>query len=465
MRKTFVTCFALFCALSSLSQTATFQFLDDQSEKGMPDVNVYNHNQRVLVVSNENDLSIYYDGIPINISNHAHGQGYSDMHFIILEIIYGAGFYKDPHELRNGNFVVSEAARFKTKSSIDQNLVKLDVGDFGTQCGVIILNLTPKNNLFSKKNSESAYLAVEGNLNQSFSDSPQEFKKLSTLFRYFIQLKKTTLSRGTSYLTSSWNSSGQIPLGVVNNGSIDWYVVIYDTEGGNAFIKTKTRLKGSQAYENFLYHRKNDYKLDSNFTFFLNDSINGDMIDQREGRHMVGYRVKYKRFDKLKNILLKSEVGNGIKDEIAKTGLHKSYERATLGILDRHDVLETNTDVHIRKSIELNSRWTIIARTIIYSPIEQLSIYVGGRYVMRCPLIEDESVWADDYLMSDVNATCTFKNDIQLVLSIQNSLNEQWMEAVCYYTSRLENETEVLNDFYFTPGIPRSIKESISYSF
>ena len=746
MKNTLLTCFALFCALSCLSQTATIQFLDIQSEKGMPDVKVYNHNQRILTVSNENgtvsisgnpndsisirsfgyqservvfksimdrktyslrpsaqlvqevtvvaqerknlgvqsldaltlkllpinnaqdllrtvsglfiaqhagggkaeqiflrgfdndhgtDFAIFYDGIPINISNHAHGQGYSDMHFIIPETVQGADYYKGPHELRNGNFAVSGAARFKTKSRIDQNLLKLDVGDFGTQRGVVMLNFTPNNKLFTKKNYESSYLAVEGNLNQSFFESPQDFKKLSTLYRYNIQLKKTTVSSGVSYFNSSWNASGQIPLRAVTNGSIDWYGAIDDTEGGqtsrgNVFVKAKTRLSGGHSIENFIFYSKNDYTLYSNFTFFLNDSINGDMIDQREDRHIVGYRGAYRRFDKIKNMRLKSEIGYGIKYDIAKTGLYKSNQRATLDVLDRHKVWETNADVYIRESIDLNSRWTIIAGTrvdflngrvddvldttsntitahrfspkfsvfynptetwqlfakassgfhsnyikaatdnlttsplpgalsadlgtefklgrklvssivlwtiqsdaeyifvadasefenkgssirygadlafkfqpieelifdwsgnmsygelleesegensipsaprftstlaVIFSPIKPLSIYVGGRYMARRPLIEDESIWADDYLILDANVTYSFKNNIQLGISIQNFLNEQWMEAVFYDSSKLANETEAVDDFHFTPGTPRFVKASISYLF
>ena len=83
----------------------------------------------------------------------------------------------------------------------------------------------------------------------------------------------------------------------------------------------------------------------------------------------------------------------------------------------------------------------------------------------RRPLIEDESILADDYLILDANVTYSFKNNIQLGISIQNFLNEQWMEAVFYDSSKLANETEAVDDFHFTPGTPRFVKASISYLF
>ncbi|KXJ04670.1 hypothetical protein AC249_AIPGENE20621, partial [Exaiptasia diaphana] len=113
------------------------------------------------------DFAVYYDGMPVNIANHAHGQGYADMHFIIPETIQGAEYYKGPHEMKNGNFAVSGAARYRTKAGIDRSMVKLELGDFQTQRAVAMMNLTPRKKLFSKKFDEQSYIAVEGNLTNS----------------------------------------------------------------------------------------------------------------------------------------------------------------------------------------------------------------------------------------------------------------------------------------------------------
>lgn len=581
------------------------------------------------------DFAVYYDGMPVNIANHAHGQGYADMHFIIPETIQGAEYYKGPHELKNGNFAVSGAARYRTKAGIERNMVKLELGDFQTQRAVAMMNFTPRQKLFSKKLEEQSYVAVEGNLSNSFFESSQKFKKISTLYRYSIHLGSTQLNTGLSYFSSHWNASGQIPLRAVESGQIGWFGAIDDSEGGNTargnvFLRANTRLKGNQQLENFAYYNNNAYTLYSNFTFFLDDSINGDMIDQRERRHMMGYQTTYKRFDKIGKTRLTSEVAVGVKHDIATTSLHESRAREILRTVNNYEVWETNYQAYIKESWNIRPKVTIVAGTrfdlftgrvddlldtttqknvahrfspkvslfynptetiqffakvgygyhsnyvaaatddrsisalprasgvdvgaefkigrqlagsivlwgiqsdaeyvfvadaggyenngrsqrvgvdasikfqpwksfifdwsgnysygtlldepadankipsaprfnstaaLIYSPIQPLSIYVGGRFMARRPLVEDESVWADEYFLLDANINYAFKNGIQLGVSVQNILNERWMEAVFYDDSRLQHETEAVGDFHFTPGTPRFIKGSITYSF
>lgn len=581
------------------------------------------------------DFAVYYDGMPVNISNHAHGQGYADMHFIIPETIQGADYYKGTHELQNGNFAVAGAARYRTKSGIEKNMIKLEIGDFQTQRAVAMMNLTPRQKLFSKKFEEQSYIAVEGNLTNSFFESSQKFKKISALYRYSIKLGRTQLNAGVSYFNSNWNASGQIPLRAVESGQIGWFGAIDDREGGNTargnvFLRLNTRLKGNQQLENFLYYNNNVYGLFSNFTFFLNDSINGDMIDQRERRHMMGYRATYKRLDKIGKTRLTSQIGAGFKHDIASTALYESRSREILGTTYSHDLWETNYEAHIKEIWNIRPKLTIVAGTrfdlltgrvndlltstvqeisayrfspklslyynpinaiqlfakagsgfhsnyviaaaadrsvsplpralgadigtefkigdklaasvvfwgiqsdveyvfvaddggfedngrsqrtgvdvslkfqpwkslildwsgnysygilldepasankipsaprfnstgsIIYSPIQPLSIYVNGRYMARRPLVEDESVWVDQYLLIDASVNYAFKNGLQLGVSVQNIFNERWMEAVFYDASRLQHETEAVDDYHFTPGTPRFIKGSITYLF
>jgi len=61
------------------------------------------------------DFAVLVDDIGINLSSHAHGQGYADLHFIIPETVNNADYYKGPHETSLGNFAVSGAAKFTSK--------------------------------------------------------------------------------------------------------------------------------------------------------------------------------------------------------------------------------------------------------------------------------------------------------------------------------------------------------------
>ncbi len=42
------------------------------------------------------DIALFFDGMPVNLRSHAHGQGYADLHFLIPETIAGVDVFKGP---------------------------------------------------------------------------------------------------------------------------------------------------------------------------------------------------------------------------------------------------------------------------------------------------------------------------------------------------------------------------------
>lgn len=71
------------------------------------------------------DVSITVDGLPVNMSSHAHGQGYADLHFIIPELIENVNFNKGPYFADKGNFTTAGFVEFKTKDYLDTNFAKV----------------------------------------------------------------------------------------------------------------------------------------------------------------------------------------------------------------------------------------------------------------------------------------------------------------------------------------------------
>ena len=76
------------------------------------------------------DINISLDGLPGNMVSHAHGQGYTDMHFVIPESIDNIDFGKGPYEANIGNFNTAGHIQFNTKDKLDHNVFKLEKGDF-----------------------------------------------------------------------------------------------------------------------------------------------------------------------------------------------------------------------------------------------------------------------------------------------------------------------------------------------
>ena len=339
------------------------------------------------------DFGIFLDDIPINLSNHAHGQGYADMHFMIPELIQDADFYKGPHEMKNGNFSVSGAARFKMINGLSKNSIKLDIGMYGFLRGLIRLNLTPNNRFFSKKNYEKAFLAIEGTMNRGFFEAAQEFKKINAVFKYNTQIKESSsLTISSTYFNSTWDASGQVPLRAVNNKLIGWFGAIDDTEGGatarlNVSAKLSSFLTNGQQVNNFAYYSNNYYQLFSNFTFFLNDSLNGDMIEQVENRNLFGYTFEYKRKDNILQTILKSTVSVGIRADFIHSKMFSSIQREAFSENENNKVQELNYWVYIKEEWRLNKNWTIQFGTRLdlfnFSIKNQLDALDGNTFAYR----------------------------------------------------------------------------------
>ncbi len=289
------------------------------------------------------DLAISMDGLPVNMVSHAHGQGYADLHFIIPEVIENIDYNKGPYYTQQGNFATAGYVDFKMKNKLNNNLVGLEIGQFNTNRFLGMMNLinTDKSDL---------YVATEYIQSDGPFDSPQNFDRLNVMSRYSTTFAdKSQLSLTLSHFDSQWDASGQIPFREVNNGNITRFGAIDDTEGGNtsrtnAMLYYNKRVNESTFVKNNLYYSKYDFTLFSNFTFFLNDSINGDQIKQQEDRSLFGFNSELNHAFQIadRNSLL--QVGAGFRgDRIEDVELSNTANRKTT-LLERQlgDVNEVN---------------------------------------------------------------------------------------------------------------------------
>jgi len=238
------------------------------------------------------DITLSVDGLPINLPSHAHGQGYSDSHFIIPETIENIDFGKGPYYTNKGNFNTAGYLDLQTKKRLKNNRVLLEVGDFNTIRNVNMLRLLDGD-------KQHAYIATEMMLSDGFFESPQNFNRFNVMGRYnFNNLDDQELTLTVSHFQSKWDASGQIPVRAVEQGLISRFGAIDDTEGGqtsrsNVLLQHKRDLGPHQRVTSKAYISRYGFELFSNFTFFLNDPINGDQIKQKENRTIMGAETKY----------------------------------------------------------------------------------------------------------------------------------------------------------------------------
>jgi len=290
------------------------------------------------------DVNITVDGLPVNMVSHAHGQGYADLHFLIPEIINNIDYGKGPYYADKGNFTTAGYVAFHTKDRINKSLVSIDFGSFNTLRTLALFDL------LDKSSNADAYIAGEYTLTDGAFQSPQHFNRLNLFSKYSASIssdQKITLQ--ASYFQSKWDASGQIPQRAVDANLINRFGAIDDTEGGTTsrtnlslshfkYINDKTSVK------NRMYYTKYDFKLYSNFTFYLNDPINGDQIKQKETRNIIGIESIVNRNIELNRFDFDLQAGVGFKyDDINSSELSSTIDRkTTLDTISFGDIDESN---------------------------------------------------------------------------------------------------------------------------
>ena len=277
------------------------------------------------------DVAISVDGMPVNMVSHAHGQGYADLHFVIPETINNINFGKGLYYDDKGNFNTAGYVDLSLKKSIDQSMVSYESGQFNTNRFVGLFKVLES----SKSN---AYVASEVYLTDGPFNSPQNFNRINILGRYnYKDIGNEELTLTASHFQSKWDASGQIPQRAVDQNLIGRFGAIDDTEGGqtsrtNLMLNHVKFLGEDQFLKTRAFVSKYDFELFSNFTFFLDDPVNGDQIRQFEDRTIMGAETIFEQINIAvgKDDTFKYSAGGGFRyDNVDDVTLSHTLNRKT----------------------------------------------------------------------------------------------------------------------------------------
>lgn len=308
------------------------------------------------------DIAVSADGIPINMVSHAHGQGYADAHFIIPETVNVIDYGTGPYYTQQGNLNTAGYVSFSTFNSIPQSRVLVEAGQFDTYRALAMIDLLKKN-----KQKQNAYIAGEFNYTNGPTDNPQNFNRFNIFSKYNLAITDNTqLSASLSAFKSKWDASGQIPVRAVEEGIINRFGSIDPSEGGNtsrynANISLNHRFGHDVNWHNQFYYSRYAFSLFSNFTFYLNDPVNGDEIHQAEKRNVYGYVSKIDKQYFFNNWSLHSFYAAGIRyDATGSSLLSNVVKRKFLDYKQLGNINEANGYAYIQQQINAG-KWLIDA--------------------------------------------------------------------------------------------------------
>ncbi|MGI4881485.1 MAG: TonB-dependent receptor [Janthinobacterium lividum] len=236
------------------------------------------------------DFAQFLDGVPVNMRTHAHGQGFTDINFIIPEFVESIDYAKGPYRADVGDFLTAGSAKFKTvdtatpfatfTGSTDADYFRLIAG--GSH----------------KLGAGDLFLGGELRYDNGPYDIPGDLKAFNGLAKWTGPLGDGVLRAGFDAYHVSFRSAEQVPERAINSGLIDRLGYI-DPYLGGATTRIAATVNwaqdGATPITAVAYAHYYKFRLVSNFTYFLDDPVHGDEFEQRDGRFVLGGRVD-KRF-------------------------------------------------------------------------------------------------------------------------------------------------------------------------
>jgi outer membrane receptor protein involved in Fe transport len=304
------------------------------------------------------DFATYVDGIPVNMRTHAHGQGYTDLNFLIPELVHRINYKKGPYYADEGDFSSAGAAHIKYADKLPEGIASISFGSYGFKRSLLA-------DSFSMGNGNLLY-GLEVNLNDGPWDTPAEVKKYNALLRYTGGTVSDYYNLTAMAYHNQWNATDQIPLRAVKSGQIGRFSAIDNTDGGESsryslsYAMHKHDNDGAFDFNAYLVQSKLD--LYSNFTYFLNNPVEGDQFNQNESRKMAGFNAAKTWFTNPFSLSMQNKVGIQARhDNLSPVALYNTVAQQRTSLIRSDKVKESSVGIYA----ENGTQWLDKLRSVI----------------------------------------------------------------------------------------------------
>ena len=302
------------------------------------------------------DLATWVDGMPVNQRSHAHGQGWTDLNFVIPELVGRLDFRKGPYSARDGDFASAGSAEVVYANRMVKDTASVTLGQDGFARALLAGS--------PELAGGTLLYALEGMTNDGPWTRPDDYRKFNGVLRYSRGFANNGWSVTAMAYRGRWNATDQIPLRAVENGSLGRFDAIDGTDGGSARRYSVSgvwrQTAADSATKLSAYVIRNQLEVFSNFTYFLVDPVNGDQFSQPDRRVTSGldaaHTLHLHRGDTLASDLT---LGARLQNDNIFNGLHDTRARQRLSTTREDHIVETSGGVFVESA----TRWNAVVRT------------------------------------------------------------------------------------------------------
>ncbi len=305
------------------------------------------------------DVRITVDGMLVNQRSHGHGQGWADTNFLIPELLGNLQYLKGPYYANQGDFSSAGAVSLSYVDKLPQGILSYGLGQQGFMRGLVA-----KSHPVAAGNGNVLY-AVELLTKDGPWIKHEDYKKFNALLRYSQDSGATKFNVTAMGYGGNWNSTDQIPARAVATGLISRLGTIDPSSGGESH-----RFSLSSALQHIsrfgitqmnLYTLHSNLALFSNFTYFLDDPVNGDQFSQVDKRFQSAMNVNHLWSHRIKGLEIEHMVGIQFQNDVIDNGLLSTKERKISSITRRDHINQNSVGLYYQNSIQWLEKFRTVA--------------------------------------------------------------------------------------------------------
>jgi outer membrane receptor protein involved in Fe transport len=310
------------------------------------------------------DLETYVDGMPVNQPTHAHGQGYTDLNFMIPELADAIRYTKGPYYPSVGDFGAVGSVALDYRDTIEDG-VSAGVGTLGFE------------RVFAAGTEAVGAGHLLGAAELQHYDgpfvTPDDARKENAVLRYSEGDARDGLSLTGMFYHQVWTNTTDIPLRAVSEDLVpDRFGTLDPTDGGHALRASLSfqyhATAGAGQFSASAFFIYNELHLFNDFTHFLVDPVHGDQEDQFENRHVVGGSARYTL--PLTTGAIAHEFGAGVltRYDLLSVGRLPSEGQTPLAPADDPPSFSNSDQVYLFAGgayLALTTHWTPRLRTVL----------------------------------------------------------------------------------------------------
>jgi outer membrane receptor protein involved in Fe transport len=310
------------------------------------------------------DLETYVDGMPINQPTHAHGQGYTDLNFMIPELANQLTYTKGPYYANVGDFGAVGSVHLDYRDTIEDQ-VSATAGTLDFQ------------RIFAAGSqalgSGNLLAAVEVQHYDGPFVTPDDARKENFVLRYSQGDDKNGYSITAMIYHQLWTNTTDIPIRAITEDLVpNRFGTLNPTDGGRAWRSSLSfnlhETVGDGQLTASAFFIDNQLHLWNDFTQYLVNPIHGDQEDQFEHRDAVGGQAGYTLPVPLGSFDNVVSVGVLTRDDLLYVGRLPSEDRVPLPATDDPPSFSNEDQVYLFAGaawVQATTHWTSNFRSVL----------------------------------------------------------------------------------------------------